>query len=67
LVAILIKHYELEKTQKRSERNDETIRTYHEPRNVVKDHASGFTQEYKTVVKDGDIAAMLEARRREFK
>jgi peptide chain release factor 1 len=66
LVAILIKHYELEKTQKRGERNDETIRTYHEPRNVVKDHASGFQEEYKTVVKDGEIAAMLEARKREL-
>lgn len=61
---MLVKHYHLDEPQERGERSDETIRTYHEPRNVVKDHASGFQQEYKTVVKDGEIAEMLEARKR---
>ena len=62
---MLIDHYDLRK-QEKGERSDETIRTYHEPRNTVKDHASGFTQEYKYVVEDGEIADMLEARKREL-
>ncbi|RKZ88305.1 MAG: hypothetical protein DRQ39_02695 [Gammaproteobacteria bacterium] len=65
LVAMLIKHYRLDEAPER-DINTETIRTYHEPRNIVKDHASGLTQEYKYVVKDGNIADMLEARRREM-
>ena len=65
LAAKLIKHYRLDEGPER-EISNETIRTYHEPRNIVKDHASGFTQEYKHVVKDGNIADMLEARRREM-
>ena len=65
LAALIIKHYRLDEPPAR-EISDETIRTYHEPRNVVKDHASGLTQDYKTVVKDGNIAEMLEARRREM-
>ena len=65
LAEMIIDHYELRKPPER-EVSDETIRTYHEPRNVVKDHASGFTQEYKHVVRDGNIADMLEARRREM-
>ena len=44
--------------------NEEKIRTYHEPRNQVKDHASGFTQEYTYVVEGGNIAEMIEARMR---
>ena len=66
LAAKLIEHYELRGTQERGERSNETIRTYHEPRNVVKDHASGFQQEYRYVVVDGEIGDMLEARRREL-
>ncbi len=65
LAAKLIKHYKLNEAPER-EISNETIRTYHEPRNIVKDHASGFTQPYKYVVKDGNIADMLEARRREM-
>ena len=66
LAVKIIDHYDLRGKEKRGERSDETIRTYHEPRNVVKDHASGFTQEYKYVVQDGEIADMLEARKREL-
>ena len=65
LAAMIIKHYKLDEAPER-EISTETIRTYHEPRNIVKDHASGFTQEYKHVVKDGNIAEMLEARRKEM-
>jgi protein subunit release factor B len=60
----LIEHYELNKKQKHDVRSDVTVRTYHEPRNVVKDHVSGFEQEYKTVVIDGEITEMVEARKR---
>lgn len=60
----LIKHYGLDERQKHDVRSDVTVRTYHEPRNVVKDHASGHEQEYKTVVLDGEIAEMVEARKR---
>lgn len=45
--------------------SNERIRTYHEPRNVVTDHASGLTQEYKRVVLDADLSDMIEARRKE--
>jgi peptide chain release factor 1 len=65
LAAKIIEHYKLNEGPER-EISTETIRTYHEPRNIVKDHASGFTQEYRYVVKDGNIADMLEARRREM-
>ncbi len=44
--------------------SDERIRTYHEPRNTVTDHASGLTQEYKRVVTDADLTNMIEARRK---
>jgi len=42
--------------------NEEKIRTYHEPRNQVKDHASGLIQEYTYVVEGGNIEDMIEAR-----
>ena len=35
-----------------------------EARNVVKDHASGFQQEYRYVVEGRDIDGMIEARKR---
>lgn len=66
LAALLIEHYNLREKTHEGERSEETIRTYHEPRNVVKDHASGFQQEYKYVVQDGEIGEMLEARKREL-
>lgn len=46
--------------------SNERIRTYHEPRNVVTDHASGLTQEYKRVVNDANLGDMIEARRKEM-
>lgn len=65
LAAMLAKHYGWY-DRPQGERSEETVRTYHEPRNVVKDHVSGHIQEYKDVVLDGDIEEMLEARKREL-
>lgn len=43
----------------------EVIRTYHEPDNRVKDHASGLVLDYKSVMgKRGDLGPMIEARAR---
>jgi len=41
----------------------ETIRTYHEKRNEVLDHASGQRALYRDVVGKGDIGPMIEARK----
>ena len=49
-----------------AERPTETIRNYHEPRNEVLDKTSGYKQSYKRVVIDGDLADMIEARRKTF-
>ena len=38
------------------------VRTYHAVRNVVLDHASGETREYKAVVNGGAFGDMVEAR-----
>lgn len=46
--------------------SNERIRSYHEPRNIVTDHASGLTQEYKRVVTEGNMEDMIEARRKEM-
>jgi len=47
------------------EKVTETVRTYHEPDNRVTDHASGFKQAYKSVMKD--IGPMIEARFKQLK
>ena len=49
-----------------AERSTETIRNYHEPRNEVLDKTSGYKQSYKRVVIDGDLADMIDARRKTF-
>ena len=64
LVAKLVKHYGLDESTVEAEPSNETIRTYHAVRNVVKDHASGHTQQYKDVVVDGEVGEMLEARKK---
>ena len=46
------------------DKSDEVIRNYHGARNEVLDKASGFKQPYKTVVIGGDIADMIDARRK---
>jgi len=58
----VIAHYAVEEDR---EISNERIRTYHEPRNIVTDHASGLTQEYKHVVTDANLGDMIEARRKE--
>jgi peptide chain release factor 1 len=42
--------------------SDERVRTYHEPRNEVLDHASGVRLSYKEVVLDGNLGEMIDAR-----
>lgn len=61
LASMLVEHYGGKEDPKRRAKT-ETIRTYHEPRNQVKDHASGLTQEYTYVVEGGNIEEMVEAR-----
>jgi len=59
----LIAFYSLDREDEHGEhRSDERIRTYHEPRNIVTDHASGKTGTYKNVVLDADAADLIEAR-----
>lgn len=62
LAEMIIDHYGLRDRPKPST-SDERIRTYHSPRNEVKDHASGHTEPFTDVVDDGNIAEMLEARK----
>lgn len=53
-------------TQKQSRNikiSDETVRTYHEPDNRVKDHKSGFVSTYREVVNDGELSEMIQQRR----
>ncbi len=42
----------------------ERVRTYHEPRNEVLDHASGLSMRYSDVVVKGNIGPMVDARRK---
>ena len=63
LVSKLVAHYNVEEDMDQY-RSDERVRTYHEPRNIVTDHASGHTQTYKEVVIDGDLDEMIEERRK---
>lgn len=44
--------------------SNEVIRTYHEPDNRVKDHASGEMRTYRQVVDDGDESGLIVARRK---
>ena len=45
---------------------DERVRTYHEPRNIVYDHASGETGTYKDVVYGNGLGELIEARRKKY-
>ena len=51
-----------EQNKKSRNTNEETIRTYHQPRNNVKDHSSGFVQTYKEVVDKLNLDEMILAR-----
>ena len=59
----LIAHYTI-KEDMAAYRSTERVRTYHEPRNDVLDHASGVRKTYKEIVIDGNIEELVEARRR---
>ena len=61
LAHMVVEHYQ-KKDQTERIRSDEIVRTYHEPDNRVKDHASGFTQTYDEVVKKNNIGPMVDAR-----
>lgn len=61
-IAPLIVAYYHPEVQKARFNATETIRTYHQPDNRVKDHASGLMLTYKEVVTDGDLSDMIEAR-----
>jgi len=63
LAALLVKHFS-PKNQRERYSNTEKIRTYHAVRDVVKDHASGFTQPYSVVVEKPHINDMVDARRK---
>ena len=65
LAGKIIAHYTVQENRE-DYKSDERIRTYHEPRNQVLDHASGHRQTYKEVVIDGDLSEMIAARRREM-
>lgn len=61
IVPMILSFYNPE-VQKARFNATETIRTYHQPDNRVKDHASGLMLTYKEVVTDGDLSEMIEAR-----
>jgi protein subunit release factor A len=61
IVPMIMSYYHPE-VQKARFNATETIRTYHQPDNRVKDHASGLMLTYKEVVTDGDMSEMIEAR-----
>ena len=62
-LARLVVAYLLPVAEKQREKATQEIRIYHEPRNTVKDHASGLRMEYREVVTKGNIGPMIEARR----
>lgn len=61
LAKLLIAHYSPEGERAR-EISNERIRTYSACKNLVIDHASGFTQEYRYVVDKNNIEDMIQAR-----
>ncbi len=63
LVDRLITHYKKEMVQEERRMNSgwsEKIRTYHEPRGVVKDHRTGVTNGFQKTL-DGDLDKFIEA------
>lgn len=62
LAKLLVQHYVQRDAE--HETSDERIRTYHQPDNRVKDHASGLVMSYGDVVGRPNIGPMIEARAR---
>ena len=58
LVQKLVQHYAPTRQKLRAQAT-ETIRTYHEPRQTVKDHRTGLTAPYKAVL-NGDIDVLRD-------
>lgn len=65
LAKLVIAWYKAQDSTER-ELATETIRNYHAPRNEVLDKASGHKQSYKEVVIKGELADMIDARRKTF-
>jgi protein subunit release factor A len=62
LVNRLIAYYKAQMVQEERRTNKgwaEKIRTYHEPRGIVKDHRTGITQNYQRTL-DGDLDQFIE-------
>lgn len=60
LAARILAHY---RTDPARRTDGERVRTYHEPRNQVLDHASSLSMPYTEVVGKGNIGPMIEARK----
>lgn len=61
LAARVVDHYLGEERKLRYSAPTEIVRTYHQPDNRVKDHASGFQQSFDAVM--DDLGPQIEARR----
>jgi protein subunit release factor A len=61
---LILKWHQKKLRTEKVEINKETIRTYHEQDNRVKDHLSGFTQPYTEVF--NDISQMIDARHKKL-
>ena len=62
LAKLVVSYYSVDEGTRRRF-DEDRVRTYHEPRNTVLDHASGLTLPYKYVVKSGNIGEMIDARK----
>lgn len=62
LIPRLVAHYVRQQDRERYSAT-ETVRTYHEPDNRVKDHASGLVLPYEQVVGKKSLSEMIDARR----
>lgn len=64
LLAVKVQQwFDMENTNQK-EISNERIRTYHQPRNTVTDHASGEKLSYDEVVLKGNLGPMIDARRK---
>jgi len=62
LARLILAHHEAPAAARRED--GERVRTYHAVRNTVKDEASGLCMTYTDVVEKGNIAPMIDSRRR---
>jgi len=62
LAKLLLAYYSEDPEGRRD--SSEVIRNYHGVRNEVHDKASGLKMEYKEIVEKGNLAPMIEARRK---